>query len=486
MSDRAWSLLGWLLSTFLIGFTLLGLELPVGDGDESYHALILTHMLRSGDYLHSYWQGGLALQRPELPYWLAAPFTILLGGEIGMRMSSALCSIGTLVVVHRTAQRSWGRRDAAWLATLLLAGAASFHVYSRTLMSDPPFVLATTIALAGSLDHARPQRALYSTAAGLGLALATKSFAAAIPAVGLLPGIWRATRATGLRGLRGPILVALALSLPYYALGFALHGRVFWQEHFLANLFQRATSGFGLGMPGGVLAYTRWIPFADGVVGAFWLALGSAGAFVVGLLRRDASLSLAGGYASIVFVLMSMMAMRLPHYVLPVYPAAALGAAGLWVHGTSALGPRVEWLRGLAVVLGLAVQLVAVRQSAAASYLMPRPYGKALGLAAKAQLPPGLPLYAYEWYGPSLALYSERRTFLMTADRARYESIQHDAIVRAGVTRLVPPAPMPVGSVLYIAGPPAALLAARWLTVEEAFAQSGPFVLVRARVNAER
>jgi 4-amino-4-deoxy-L-arabinose transferase-like glycosyltransferase len=492
VSDRAQRSLGALLWAWLGSLTFLDLDYPVGDGDESLHALILTHMLQSGDYLHSYWQGALALQRPQLPYWLAAPFAAWIEGERGLRLSSALCSLGCLVVVYRTALAAWRRWDAAWLATLLLAGSASFHVYSRTLMSDPPFLLALCVALAGSLDTARPRRALYLIAIGLGLATASKSLAVAVPAVALLPGCVRTLRAAGgWRALGGPLALLVALALPYYLLGFALHGRLFWEEHFLFNLVKRATSGYGLGLQGGLLAYAQWIPLADGALGAGWLVLGSVGALGVGLWRRDAALALSGSFACVVFVLMSLLAMRLPHYVLPAYLGAALGVAGLWVHATDALGalgagagsqPLGERLRPLAVLLGLCLALLALDHPGGSPYLLQRTHGKELGVLAKKHAPAGRPIYAYEWYGPSLALYAERKAIVMTADQAFYRGVHFDVIERADAARLVPPAPEPVGSELWIAAEADVLARTAWLSVVEVVGKSPPYQLVRARV----
>ena len=46
---RALRLSAWAL---LALWTLLGLDRPIGDGDESLHAEMLRQMIRSGDYLH--------------------------------------------------------------------------------------------------------------------------------------------------------------------------------------------------------------------------------------------------------------------------------------------------------------------------------------------------------------------------------------------------------------------------------------------------
>jgi 4-amino-4-deoxy-L-arabinose transferase-like glycosyltransferase len=74
-----------LLWLALAAFTALGLGDAIGDGDESVHAEMLREMLRSGDYLHTRWYGVALAERPQLVYWLAAPFAALISGELGVR-----------------------------------------------------------------------------------------------------------------------------------------------------------------------------------------------------------------------------------------------------------------------------------------------------------------------------------------------------------------------------------------------------------------
>src|SRR6185295_3947480 len=103
---------------------------------EVRHAQTLREMMDSGDYLTPRWQGVPSYTRPQTQYWLAAIFAHVVDGEVGMRLSSALCSLAALWIVWALAIRWTRRADAAALAVLLCAGAPSFHVYSRSLMSE--------------------------------------------------------------------------------------------------------------------------------------------------------------------------------------------------------------------------------------------------------------------------------------------------------------------------------------------------------------
>src|SRR5690242_15535397 len=91
--------LGGMLWIWLVIFSTADLDRAIGDGDEAFHAQTLVEMMQSGRYLDTTFQGQLMLQRPPLPLWLALPFTALIPGERGLRASSALASLATLVLV---------------------------------------------------------------------------------------------------------------------------------------------------------------------------------------------------------------------------------------------------------------------------------------------------------------------------------------------------------------------------------------------------
>ncbi len=472
--------LGWALWFWVGTFTFIGLDRAIGDGDECVHATALRDMMRSGDYLNVRYHGMLVLERPQLPYWLAAPFAHLIPGEVGLRISSALASFATLVLVFWAARKWWGRTDAAFVAMLLLAGSPSFHAYSRTLMSEPPLLLAITLALIGAVESLENPRALQLAAAGLGLAIACKSLVVAVPLLSLAPWLLRSAVR---RADRKTLLFASAwfagTALPYYALGFALHGARFGREHFLRSLAHRAVDSEGIGIAGGVFAYTHWVPQSEGPLTAAWLCLGVLGGIVWGLRRGRLDLVLLGSYALSVVFGMSLLATRLPHYILPAYPAAALSVGGLYADITQA-GALVRSRFGLLLgpTCAMLVLLVSRLYPGGDQYLFQREAGRDLGRIAQRITTPDQKLYAYEWYGPSLSFYSERHLVLLTGNRRSY------VVVREYVEdiALVPPAPQPVGSTLLIAGDVRVLSRASWLHVDDVVGFSAPYFLARAHV----
>jgi hypothetical protein len=84
----------------------------------------------------------------------------------------------------------------------------------------------------------------------------------------------------------------------------------------------------------------------------------------------------------------------------------------------------------------------------------------------------------------SLALYSGHPLVLSTSNEQAYATLHFDVIAHANAVRLTPPAPQPVGSVMWIVAEPAVLVETPWLRIEQTLASSQPYLLVRARVIA--
>jgi 4-amino-4-deoxy-L-arabinose transferase-like glycosyltransferase len=469
---RALRLVAWAM---LALWTLFGLDRPIGDGDESMHAEILRQMIRSGDYLHTRWYGVVLHERPPLIYWLALPFAQLSSSEVAVRMSCALMSFGTLLLIYRMACRLWAQPNAALFGSILLAAVPSYHVYTRTLMSEAPYLLALTVALWGSIRALEDRSGLLLAAAGLGAAMAIKSLAAAVPLLALAPWLaWAQYRRGSVRSALAGIGIFLALAAPFFVLSYLEDPALFVREHIGFHLLQRARGGV-LGMGGGLLAYARSIPYRDGP----WITLLLLAVVGASAHLRRSPLLLLSSYIVLFFVAMSLIGTHLPHYILPIYPAAALAAAGvlsqlqrpLW----QALAPA---LAGLTLVASLPY-------SGGRDALFERPFGKILGQKAR-ELPRDRPLYAYEWYGLSLGYYADRPVVLLTALPERFASINFPmgAIARAHAAALVPPLPAAEGESIVIAGHVSDLSQAKWFTISNVLAAAPPYFLAEARIQA--
>lgn len=473
----------WAFWAFIALFTLTGLDHPFGNGDEVRHAQTLKEMMASGDVFTMRWQGVPSFTRPATQYWLGAVGAFFIDGEAGMRVSSAAASLLTLAIVGLLARRMFGRFDVLVLAVVLCAGAASYRHYSRSVMSEPFLVAALMIALYGTIHAQRDPKGLRIAFAALGGAVAIKSFGAAPSAVLLLPWLIRGYRKT--RGHREALLglgLALALALPFYGIGVALHGTDFLQEHFGFNVVGRALGQINVSVYPWDL-YLWHFQHRDGLPTYAWLALGMVFGLVMAIRRRDLELAIVSSFALGNLVIMSSLGTRLPHYVLAVYPTAALGCAGLYHHLT---WPRAaRWspvYRALAPALALFLLVINLRMVGANQVLMQTAAAKVLGTAAKQAAGPEERVYAYEWYGQGLSFYADRDLVLLTTLPKRFAQIDVAHFKRANAAKLVPPLPEPPGSRILVAAYRADLLRARWLVVEEPLAESEQVFLVRARV----
>ena len=460
---------------FLGVMACVDLGRPFGNGDEVIYAQNIREMAASGDYGTLQWFGVAVHQRPVLPFSIAAALAETVAGEGGARLSSALFHFGTLLLVFLLGRRFWGRTDAAAVGAVVLACTPTFHEFGRMLMSDPPFVAAVVVALGATAAAQSDSKFLPAACAALGAAFAFKSLAAAVPGAALAPALVLAARRAPRRRWVLGVLLFFGFASPFYVAGVVEGGSAFLQGHFGYSLVARARGELMVGLDGGVLAYLHHMASADGVWPAATFALGSLGAFVVGLRERDVALSLVGGFAVAVFVLLSFLGTRLPHYLLPAYPAAALGFAGLVARGLDRAGawgtPPRSWLAvGVAIALG---------SGGPARSGDPFPGGvpsKLLGEAAAAH--PDLPLYIHEWWSPAVGYYAGRPYTFTTSDE-RFWSIVDDVdfIRAAGRLRRVPPVPSePEVLVAWDRSVPLPV----WWTGARELVEWGPYVLLRA------
>jgi len=88
-----------------------------------------------------------ALDKPVFLYWLIAISYKVFGiSEWSARLPSALAALGCLFVLYRFARIRWGLWEALW-TVLILATGVEFFIFSRLVIFDMTLTLFTTIAL---------------------------------------------------------------------------------------------------------------------------------------------------------------------------------------------------------------------------------------------------------------------------------------------------------------------------------------------------
>ena len=328
----------------VIATYLVGLHHGFANGDEVFYGEFIRAIHRSGDWFTLSYQGVTILQRPALPITLSAAVAWFVPGELGMRLLPAI--VGALVAIGAGAIVWRETRDlfAAAATTAFVAAIPTMHCYTRFVSADPFLAAAVLWATAATLRAQEDPRAVLWVGVAAGLAIACKSFGAGIPLLALFPWVVRAVLRHGLRAVRPirSIAAFLALALPFYVVSYAQHGQRFLDEHFGYNLVARARGYQGIGYEDGALSYVVHFLRVDGLVVTtfFGLIVVAGAAVVVRLGRKALSLAIVLSTAVVVLVGLSLVATRLPAYLVPLYPLFGL-AGGLLVarlpYGTAAI-----------------------------------------------------------------------------------------------------------------------------------------------------
>jgi 4-amino-4-deoxy-L-arabinose transferase-like glycosyltransferase len=320
---------------------------PAGSGlaepDETRYAEIPREMLASGDFLVPRLNGLPYFEKPPLLYWVNAASLAAFGeNPWAARLPTRLAGLGTVVLIVLAGARRRNLATGLAAGVLFLASPMGF-LFSRTNLTDgllTLFFTATVLCGAATVrrrEVLRPWKAMAALTGGAaaGAFLTKGLIALALPGAILL--VW--ALATGrLRALPAVILspaplVFAALSAPWFLLVERRHPG-FLEFFFIHEHFQRFATEAAK-RPGPV---TYFLPV---------FVLG----FLPGLSFFFAGIRRAGGerdgdgllwllWFGIVFVFFSVSASKLPPYLFPAIPAAALTAArglpaprrtGLWI-----------------------------------------------------------------------------------------------------------------------------------------------------------
>jgi 4-amino-4-deoxy-L-arabinose transferase-like glycosyltransferase len=257
----AWALL---VAVFAAVHFLALFRPPLLDDADASHAEAAQHMAESGDWVTLKVDGIRYLEKPPLPYWLAAGLYRVVGQNVfATHLPNTLAVFGCAWLAWLWGCRGWGRRTGLYAALGVLTSIGPF-LYTRFAIPEAllSFLLLLALySLLTGLESRRPIR-FYGMWVALALAVLTKGLiapvffaAAAIPLL-LVSGQWRRWRA--LKPVSG-LLLFLAIAAPWHILaGIAnpgeghpvgnhptpgnVHG--FWyfyfvNEHFLRFLGQR-------------------------------------------------------------------------------------------------------------------------------------------------------------------------------------------------------------------------------------------------------
>jgi 4-amino-4-deoxy-L-arabinose transferase-like glycosyltransferase len=217
---RAWTLL--LLVFAAVHLAALFAPSLLDDADAT-HAIAAQHMARSGDWVTLQVDGIRYLEKPPLPYWLAAVDYHLFGYNVfATHLPLTLAVLGLAILAWVWGRRAYGDRAAFYVALSILTSVGVF-LFTRVFIPEVLLTLLLAFALYNfliGLEDDKPLR-FYLTWAALALAMLAKGlvapvffFAAAVPYL-WLTGDWRRWRQFR---LFSGILLFLAIAAPWHIL----------------------------------------------------------------------------------------------------------------------------------------------------------------------------------------------------------------------------------------------------------------------------
>jgi 4-amino-4-deoxy-L-arabinose transferase-like glycosyltransferase len=355
--------------------------LPPLDRDESRFAQSSKQMLESGDFVDIRFGEVPRYKKPVGIYWLQAATTEVAGFGAHdriwtYRLASLLGGIASVWLTFWCA-RAFASQEAALLAAGLLASTLLLSAEASIATTDA-VLLACTMGAQGALLRTylgergagkTVQRSVVLAGwAALGVGILVKGPVA--PAVSVVTAaalsLWdRDVRwLARLRPLWGLAIIALIVAPWAIAIALESHGQFFQQSlgnDFVAKLAAgQETHGAPPGYYLALVTFTFW-------PATIFLLPGLREAVA---RREDRAVRFLLAWAGASWVMFELVPTKLPHYILPAYPALAVLAA-LWVDRA---GPDFLGLRGWRVAaaaqfaLGLVVLLIA-------TFVLPFRYG---------------------------------------------------------------------------------------------------------------
>jgi 4-amino-4-deoxy-L-arabinose transferase-like glycosyltransferase len=217
---RAWTLL---LLVFAAVHVAALWAPPLLDDADATHATAAQYMARSGDWVTLKVDGIRYLEKPPLPYWLAAADYHLFGFNVfATHLPLTLGVLGLAILAWAWGRRAYGERTAFYAALSILTSVGVF-LFTRIFIPEVLLTLLLAFALYNfliALEDRKPTR-FYLTWAALALAMLAKGlvapvffFFAVVPYL-LLTGDWRRWREFR---LPSGILLFLAIAAPWHIL----------------------------------------------------------------------------------------------------------------------------------------------------------------------------------------------------------------------------------------------------------------------------
>lgn len=322
---------------FLPGF----FNIPPIDRDEARFAQATKQMVETGDFVDIRFQDEVRYKKPVGIYWLQAA-TVEAASKLGLpraqvriwlyRVPSLIGAIGAVLLTYWTALAFVTRRGAL-LAGLIMCSSILLGVEARLAKTDAMLLLTTT-AVMGAMarvyltwqrgdDSPRPPWSLpfiFWTAIAGGILikgpLILMFVAVTVITLAILDRsaawLWR------LRPLWG-LMWTLVLVLPWFVAIFIKAGDTFFADSLGADMLSKVASPQeSHGAPPGLYFVLFWLTFWPGA------AIAGMAMPAIWRARREPGAQFLLAWLVPSWIIFELVITKLPHYVLPLYPAIAI------------------------------------------------------------------------------------------------------------------------------------------------------------------
>src|SRR5215475_1293972 len=318
--------------------------IPPTDRDEARFAQATKQMLETGDYVDIRFQDEVRYKKPVGIYWLQAA-VVETASALGLsgaplriwlyRVPSLIGAIGAVLLTYWAALAFVTRRGAV-LAALLMCSSVLLSAEARLGKTDA-MLLLTVVAAMGAMaraylswqrgeDFAHPPWSwpiIFWTALAGGILLKGPlilMFAGlTIVTLAILDRnaswLWRLRPAWGLMWM-------LVLVLPWFVAIYLRAGNTFFADSVGGDMLSKLAAQESHGAPPGFYLLLFWITFWPGAplagmaVPAVWRA------------RREPGAQYLLAWLVPSWIVFELVLTKLPHYVMPLYPAVAILAVG--------------------------------------------------------------------------------------------------------------------------------------------------------------
>jgi 4-amino-4-deoxy-L-arabinose transferase-like glycosyltransferase len=356
---------------FLPGF----FNIPPIDRDEARFAQATKQMVESGDFVDIRYQDEVRYKKPVGIYWLQAA-AVETASRLGLpnaqvriwlyRVPSLIGAIGAVLLTYWAALPFVSRRGAI-VAALMMCSCILLGVEARLAKTDAMLLLTTTAAM-GALARIYlgwqrgddPPRTDWATPAVFWTAIAGGLLLKG-PLILMLVGLCVVAlaimdrSAAWLRRLRPlwGMMWTLALVLPWFVAIILKSGDEFFATSLGGDLFSKVASPQeSHGAPPGYYFVAFWLTFWPGAV------LAGLAVAPVWRARREPAAQFLLAWIVPSWIVFELVITKLPHYVLPLYPAIAILIAGVveqqMLTRKTWLMPGLSWWFFAPVILAVA------------------------------------------------------------------------------------------------------------------------------------